>query len=101
MDPRADREGSRVLIEKGKALLAALGIGKKDKGKEKDKELTVGEPITFDTTDGADTLYIETTATGAVVMVASDKPMSVPEKLKSFEFAPRGNRQEGAAEGFI
>ena len=73
------------IIEKGKALLAAVGIGKKEKGKEKDKELTVGEPITFDTPDEAHTLYIETTATGAVVMVASDKPMSVPEKLKSFE----------------
>ena len=73
------------IIEKGKALLAAVGIGKKEKGKEKDKKSTVGEPITFDTPDEAHTLYIETTATGAVVMVASDKPMSVPEKLKSFE----------------
>ena len=87
------REWILGLIEKvfdldhreGQGAARGGGIGKKEKGKEKDKELTVGEPITFDTPDEAHTLYIETTATGAVVMVASDKPMSVPEKLKSFE----------------
>jgi hypothetical protein len=73
------------IIAKGKALLAALGIGKKEKGKEKDKNSTVGEAITFDTPDEAHTLYIETAATGAVVMVASHEPMSAPKKLESFE----------------
>jgi hypothetical protein len=72
------------VIEKGKALLAAVGIGKKEKDKGKGSS-TVGETVAFETPGEAHTLYIETTPTGAVVMVASDKPMSVPAKLQSFE----------------
>lgn len=71
------------IIEKGKALLAAMGIGKKEKDKGGDSE--VGESVSIDAPGESHTLYIEIHGNGAVLMVASSNPMPVPEKLKSFE----------------
>jgi hypothetical protein len=65
-------------IEKGKALLAAIGIGGKDKDKDKDKgkdgeAAIVGKEIDFETEEESHRLWIEVSGENATVMVASDK----------------------------
>jgi Domain of unknown function (DUF4157) len=72
------------MIDKGKALLAAIGIGKKD-DKKGAAGSQVGEPVTIDTPDETHTLSIEVKGTAAVLMIASDNPMSVSMKLADFE----------------
>jgi hypothetical protein len=69
------------MIEKGKALLAAVGLGAKDKDKKKDGDApgTVGEEISFTGGGESHRLWIETNGTNAELMIASTK-----EALKGF-----------------
>lgn len=63
------------LIAKGKALLAALGIGKKDKDKDKGtgEDIQVGEEIPFDAAGESHHLWIEVSGASATLMVASEQ----------------------------
>jgi Domain of unknown function (DUF4157) len=72
------------LIEKGKALLAALGIGKKEKDRPTEGDGQIGEVVSFDAPGESHTIYVDVHATGATLMIASDAAMSVPAKLESF-----------------
>jgi hypothetical protein len=70
------------IIEKGKALLAAVGIGKKA---DKDKGASagaVGEEVSFEAGGEAHRVWVETDARNATVMVASE-PQGVREFLDS------------------
>lgn len=65
------------LIEKGKALLAALGLGSKEKDKDKNKKGEgldqIGEQVDFDAEGDPHSLWIEVEGEHATLMVASDK----------------------------
>ncbi|KGQ19364.1 hypothetical protein LF41_3014 [Lysobacter dokdonensis DS-58] len=65
-------------VAKGKALLAALGLGKKD-DKKGDGAEQVGEEVEFDADGEPHKLWIEVQGENAVVMVASTE-----ERLDSF-----------------
>ena len=68
------------IIDKGKALLAAVGIGgKKDEKKGSDGAVKVGEDIEFEADGEQHHLWIETTETSATIMVASQA-----QPLKTF-----------------
>jgi hypothetical protein len=73
------------LIEKGKALLAALGIGRKEKDKkeggEYDKE--VGKSVNFVAGGERHRLWIQTSVGNAVVMMAS-QPKPVELELEDY-----------------
>ena len=59
------------LIEKGKALLAALGIGGKDKDKKGDGSEQIGEEIVFEADGESHRLWIDVSGSNATLMVAS------------------------------
>jgi hypothetical protein len=74
------------LIDKGKALLAVVGIGKTEKEKDKDKKKAgadagehVGEEIDFEADDESHSLWVDVTAGHATLMVAS-----TPQSLGKF-----------------
>lgn len=73
------------LVEKGKALLAAVGLGgKEEKGKEK-KAGEVGKTVTFSAAGKGHKLWIEVKGTGAELMVASADPGPVEKRLAGWE----------------
>lgn len=61
------------LIAKGKALLAALGIGGKKKGAGEGADVAVGEEIEFDADGEAHRLWIDVSGASATLMVASEQ----------------------------
>ncbi len=61
------------VIDKGKALLAKMGMGKKDEKKKEALPNTVGEVVTFTAAGESHRLWIEARGDNAVVMVASTK----------------------------
>jgi hypothetical protein len=67
------------IIEKGKALLAAVGIGKKDKENSKET-IQVGEDVNFDADGEPHRLWIDVVGERATLMVAS-KQQTVKEFL--------------------
>ena len=76
------------LVEKGKALLAAVGIGGKDKEEKKDAKAEdgvagLGTKVSFSANGEPHTLWIQDSG-GIAVMVKSD-PMRVEELLAQFE----------------
>jgi hypothetical protein len=72
------------LIEKGKALLAAVGLGKKEK-KEKDKDGgAVGEDLSWTVRGESHRMWIAEEAGNYVPMVASEKPHPVRVALRSY-----------------
>lgn len=70
------------IIDKGKALLAAVGIGKKDDGKKGKNEVSIGEEIPFDADGEAHRLWIDVVGERATLMVAS-KEQTVSSYLAS------------------
>ena len=74
------------LVEKGKALLAAVGLGGKEEEKEKDKggaKGQVGKRITWTTRGEQHALWIEVHGADAVVMTGST-PRAGAEQLDEF-----------------
>lgn len=74
------------LIEKGKALLAAVGIGKKDKDKDKKGggAEQVGEEVDFEAGGESHRLWIDVSGSNATLMVASTQ-QSVNQYLSHVE----------------
>jgi hypothetical protein len=74
------------LIEKGKALLAALGIGGKDKDRKKagDFDGKVGKTITFMAAGESHRLWIDSTGPNATVMMASGGGGPVAKELEEY-----------------
>jgi hypothetical protein len=70
------------IIEKGKALLAAVGIGKKDKKDQDGAAAGVGEEVSFEAGGEAHRVWIDVKGKNATVMVASE-PQGVKEFLAS------------------
>lgn len=71
------------LVEKGKALLAAVGLGGKEKDdKAKPGGADVGERVPFSADGEGHTLWIEVQGANAVLMVASDTPMTIAQRLQ-------------------
>lgn len=77
------------LIEKGKALLAAVGLGGKDKDK-KGEPADVGQKVPFTAEGESHNLWIKVEGTNAVLWVASDKPMTIEDRLD--EWAVRATK---------
>jgi hypothetical protein len=67
------------IIDKGKALLAAVGIGGKKDEKKGTGEGTVGEDVAFEADGEPHRLWIKVSGTNATVMIAS-----TPQTLSSF-----------------
>ncbi|HEX7317546.1 MAG TPA: hypothetical protein VF297_26835 [Pyrinomonadaceae bacterium] len=74
------------LVEKGKALLAAIGIGGKDEDKEKGKpvEGQIGKSVTWTAAGESHKLWIVKEGAGASVMMAST-PKPVSEQLDEYQ----------------
>jgi len=70
------------LIEKGKALLEAVGLGGKGK---KGGPADVGEKVPFAADNESHSLWIEMKGTNAVLMVASEKPAPLLERLNDWQ----------------
>ncbi len=85
------------LIEKGKALLAAVGIGKKEDKKDKKDDIDegIGEKIEFSADGHPHSLWIEATGGGIVAMVKSDT-MSVQQLLDQFREKLKGQKSKNA-----
>ncbi|QAY79329.1 hypothetical protein [Sphingosinicella sp. BN140058] len=76
------------LIAKGKALLAALGIGKKDKDKDKAEggfDGQIGEVVHWNAEDESHELWIADTGGSVEVMMASADKGPVRSKLTKYE----------------
>jgi hypothetical protein len=73
------------LVEKGKALLAALGIGGKDKEGKKAGGTDVGKRVSWTAGEESHELWIEVVGTGATPMMASDGPGTVAKHLDDYE----------------
>ena len=85
------------LIAKGKALLKAVGVvGGGRNGY--DGKASVGESVGFELPGESHLLYLIATPSGATLMVASEMPMKVSDKLRSFETRLRGLPAEKASE---
>jgi hypothetical protein len=80
------------VIEQGKALLAKMGIGKKEKGGAQ----PIGEVIDFEADGESHQLWIETTGDDATVMIASERK-SVANFLKSKEVKKRSDKDPKVA----
>jgi hypothetical protein len=73
------------LVEKGKSLLAALGIGKKEKKPEKEEDdESVGEDVTWDVGTEGHHLWIEPWGDGYITKVASAKQNPVGDALEEY-----------------
>ena len=72
------------LIEKGKALLAAIGIGKKDKGEDKAGG-TIGKRVTWAAGDESHEMWLEVRGENATVMMASNGGGELAQQLDSYE----------------
>lgn len=72
------------LIEKGKALLAAMGIGKKDDKKEKGKPGGVGEDLQWTVGKESHHMWIAAQGSEHTAMMASEKPHPVRAALVSY-----------------
>lgn len=73
------------LVEKGKALLAKLGIGKKEDDKKKDgADGQVGKEVDWTVGEESHRLWIATNGTSAEAMMAS-KTMSVAKELDTYK----------------
>jgi hypothetical protein len=75
------------LVEKGKALLKAIGLGgdEKDKDKKPGADKQIGKTVSFTADDHSHKLWIEAHGESAEVMVASGVPMPVEKKLSVWE----------------
>jgi hypothetical protein len=87
------------LIEKGKALLAAVGIGKKDDKKEDKKEdkddEAIGEQMDFEARGESHRLWIAAHGSAADVLVAS-KSQTLSEFLKQVQQDAGGHPEIGS-----
>jgi hypothetical protein len=87
------------LVEQGKALLKAVGLGGKEDEKDKERKETgkgVGETVPF-TADGKDhRLWIDVAGANAVLMVASDEPMTIPQRLTRWSGMAKDLPSDGA-----
>jgi hypothetical protein len=83
------------IIEKGKALLAAVGIGKKKEEKAGEVDEGIGEKVSFSADGDPHTLWIEETASGIVVMVKT-QAMPVERLLAQFEKSLGANSSKEA-----
>ncbi|CUI07382.1 Histone protein [Janthinobacterium sp. CG23_2] len=74
------------MIEKGKALLAAVGIGKKDKDKKgKEGGGDIGKKVTWTAEDESHEMWIEVNGSNATVMMASEGAGKVQMQLNAYE----------------
>ena len=75
------------LVEKGKALLTAVGLGGDDKDKKKKDgdEPNVGEHVPFTAAGEGHELWIDVEGTTAEPMVASAEKMTVEKRLDTWE----------------
>ena len=85
------------LIEKGKALLAALGLGKKEKDKKED-EGDIGKKLTWTTGEEPHQLWVALKGTNAVVMMSSEKPGPVAAHLDDYEKKANAIKSEADAD---
>lgn len=82
------------VIEKGKALLAAMGIGgKKDKDKKGDDDSEIGETVHWAAEDESHELWIEEHGETVEVMMASANKGPVSKKLT--EYSTRASALKG------
>ncbi len=72
------------MIEKGKALLAAVGIGKKDDKKDKGKPGGVGEDLQWTVGKESHHMWIAAEGSEHTAMMASEKPHPVRAALVSY-----------------
>jgi hypothetical protein len=86
------------LVEKGKALLAAVGLGGKEEAQDKEKKASgdqeVGMTVTFYAGSHKHKLWIEVGGAGAEARVASDEPKSVKDRLADWETRLTGEGNE-------
>src|SRR5205823_4218412 len=74
------------IIEKGKALLASLGIGKKEKDKKgKEGGGDVGKRVTWTVEEESHEMWIEVSGENATVMMASNGGTKVSKQLDAYE----------------
>ncbi|MEI9852765.1 MAG: hypothetical protein WDN24_20045 [Sphingomonas sp.] len=91
------------VIEKGKSLLAAIGIGgKKDKDKDPNVDVQIGEEIPFEADGEAHHLWVDVKGASATLMVAS-KQQTVAQYLSYVQRfgGPKLAAKAGKAEGLL
>ncbi len=95
------------IIEKGKALLAAVGLKPKDKDKKKGKpDGEVGEELGWTAANESHHMWIKAEGTHYVPMMASEKPHPIEDALNSYtrqaaELKKEDEEKAALAEGSI
>jgi hypothetical protein len=72
------------LVAKGKELLKAIGLGGEDKDKKDGHDANVGEKVPFTADGKGHSLWVNVHGESAVLMVASDVPMTIEERLSAW-----------------